>query len=444
MCRSVPFNARPGRLPASATWVFFFYNVSMSYVGLLDCNNFFVSCERLFRPDLAKKPVVVLSSNDGCVVARSQEVKDLGIPMGVPHFKVRDEFKQHGVEVFSSNFQLYRDVSRRVMEVLEEEVGEIAQYSVDESFFNIYENRDGVVPLLRNAKAAIEAKVGVPVSLGAGKTMTIAKYASEKEKKGSGVCFLEGESWQRETEYIPVAAIWGIGGQTSRKLNELGIKTVEDLLQADRARMEKIFGIHGLRLQSELSEVPSRREHSEDEMQHSIMSTRSFAESTEKLSVVEDALSYHAAHATKELREMNGVASVVRIIMRPSRHGDWALRGGSAEVVLIEPTSDTRVILHEVLTLAKEIFEPGVPYKKAGVILSNIRDERYRQENLFSTEKQKPDNTLMKVMDTLNQKLGKDKITIGRVSSSLAWQSSRAHSSPRYTTSWNEIKTVRT
>ena len=411
----------------------------MKYIGLLDCNNFFVSCERLFRPDLLGKPVVVLSSNDGCVVARSKEVKELGIPMGVPHFKVKDEFKAADVVVFSSNFPLYRDISARVMQALRDEVSDVAQYSVDEAFFTFEAEAEAeVYAFLRQVKRSVEAKVGMPVTVGAAKTKTIAKCASELGKKADGVCFLEGDSWKNAALTFPLEDVWGIGGKTAEKMRAIGLITVADLLAADPALVTNRFGVHGARLAAELSEQPAGGR-SHDDLQHSIMSTRSFRDSTTDLSILEDAVAYHVAHAAEELRELKAVAGEIRVLIRTSRHGDWFLRGGSKECILDAPTSDTRVLLREALTLTRNLYEPGVPYKKAGVVLGRISSSEHQSLSLFSQSEQ---GAVLATVDSLNQKFGKDTLTIGRVGHGERWQASRSHISPHYTTKWNEIATV--
>lgn len=419
--------------------------VLMKLIGLLDCNNFFVSCERLFRPDLRKYPTVVLSSNDGVVVARSQEVKDLGVPMGAPYFKVKEIVEEGKIKVFSSNFQLYRDISKRVMDTLKEEIGNVEQYSVDEAFFEIDERDVSAARAsLARLKQVIEKQIGVPVSLGAGKTMTIAKYASEREKKGSGVCVLVGKTWKKLTAEIPVGEIWGIGGQTSNNMRRHGIMTVENFLAADHSRVEKLFGVHGLRLYSELSEIPARDIHEYHDLQKSIMNTSSFAKTTTSLSVVEDAVSYHVGEAAKELREIGGKAKSVRVLVRTSRHSDYFLHGSSDEVILPEATNDTRVILHEALALTKKLFQQGVPYKKAGVILGRIEPADNLQQNLFYSEEERENqDVLMSVIDAINSRIGRDAVTVGRVREAGAWKPSLKHVSPRYTTSWSELAVVK-
>lgn len=414
----------------------------MAYVGLLDCNNFFVSCERLFRPDLLGKPVVVLSSNDGCVVARSKEVKELGIPMGIPYFKVKRELEEAGVVMFSSNFPLYRDISYRVMEVLQDEAANVEQYSVDEAFFTVPAvSHEEAYGMISRIKCAVEMQVGVPVTVSAAKTKTIAKCGSELGKKSSGITVLAGESWRSAALEFPLADVWGIGGRTAAKMREAGLNTVAEFLRADPARVRSMFGVSGIRLQTELNEQTSRRTHREDELQQSIMSTRSFKASTTELSVLEDAVAYHVAHAAEELREMDACAQELRVILRTSRHGDWVLRGGTRSALLVTPTSDTRILLHEALLLTRSLYEPGVPYKKAGVVLSHIVPSAAVPQSLFSNGNEQ-DGNLFETIDRLNRRYGSGTLSIGRTGSEQRWQPSRSHVSPRYTTNWSEIPTA--
>lgn len=415
----------------------------MNYIGLLDCNNFFVSCERLFRPDLRKHPTIVLSSNDGCVVARSQEVKDLGIPMGIPHFKIKDLVKKHNIAIFSSNFTLYRDISARVMRVLREEVGNVEQYSIDESFFRLSGEVDDLLPRLQQIREVIETTVGIPVSLGLGKTKTIAKYASAKEKKGVRACVLVGENWQKLTKDIPVHEIWGIGRETSAKLNKLGLASVEDLLKTDRARIDKIFGIVGLRLLSELSEVPVHNMFEAPQLQKSIMSSRSFSKAVTDVKELKEAVTYHVESACEDLRNQGVTAKELRVMILPSRHGDWMLRGGSLQSIFIEGTNDTRLVLAEAYKLVDRLFEAEVPYKKAGVILSHIESKDLRQISLFDSNKIVNNDELMTVVDRVNKRFGRGNLMFGRVSHKAAWKVSTAHLSPNYTTKWTDLRSVK-
>lgn len=416
----------------------------MKLYGLIDCNNFFVSCERLFRPDLAKHPTIVAGVNDGVVVARSEEAKALGIPMGVPYFKVRDIVKEHNVAVFSGNFELYRDISSRIMESLRLELDEVYQYSIDEAFFRLPDMKaTDALEKLSGLKKMIEKNIGVPVSLGVGKTMTIAKYASEKEKRKSGVCVLVDKDWQKLTPEISLSSIWGVGGQTAKKMRDHNISTVADLLTADRSRVEKIFGVHGLQLQSELSEVPTSSPDQHSDLQKSIMSTRSLGKTTTIYTELEEALTYHINRTAEELREIGGKCGSISVILNTSRYGDWFMRGGTKEALLIEPTNNTLVMLKVAIETLKELYEADVPYKKVGIVLRKITSADSVQLDLFSNvAKKEEESVLMKTVDSINEKLGRGSLMIGRIKNGGERLTHRDYGSPRYTTNWNEIKRI--
>lgn len=419
----------------------------MKLICLLDCNNFFVSCERLFRPDLRSKPVVVLSGNDGCVVARSNEVKELGIPMGVPVFQVKKEFQTHGVTTFSSNFTLYRDISGRIMSTLREMVGTIEVYSIDEAFFTLeVASVQEAEERLLSIKQTIEQHIGVPVSLGAAKSKTIAKYASEKEKRGSGVCVLIDKAWVAETEHIDIGAIWGVGGKLAGRYRTQSIATVASLRAASRERISSLFGVVGCRLYDELHEQPVWQVGSRAGIeQKSIMSTRSFGETTHSKTVVLEALAYHVTHVAAELRQMGMVCSRVYVLAQPSRHGDWKLQGGGQEVILDTPTSDTRVLLKIVEAALTSFFNTEVPYKKAGVVVSGLMTPSF-QGTLFIDESavEAADTAVMEVLDSITARFGAESLHIGSGVHQAVWQPRQQHISPKYTTKWSEIRTITT
>lgn len=414
----------------------------MKWVALLDCNNFFVSCERLFRPDLRKKPVVVLSSNDGCVVARSQEVKDMGIPMGVPHFKVKKEFAQAGVVVFSSNFTLYRDISARVMRTLRAEVEDMQQYSVDEAFFAVT-LRAGEIDIseakIHHIKQIVEQRVGVPVSIGVARTKTLAKVANHIAKKGSGVHLLTDEMWEEASHNMKIGELWGVGRGLSQRFADVGIETPRDLMEADRAQISKIFGVVGARLKNELLGHAATTLDRKLELQHSIMSTRSFGAATDDLPAIERALAHHIEHAAAELRDMGGVAQVVRILVRPSRFSDYAFQGINQEIVLDEVTDDTRVFLRVGMSALRRAHRAGVPYKKAGAILSGITKKEMQTDSLFAPMS---DGVVMKTIDDINRRFGPDGVTFfgGNKKNTLT---KSAHHSGHKTTRWQAIPTVK-
>lgn len=411
----------------------------MQYIGLLDCNNFFVSCERLFRPDLLGKPVVVLSSNDGCVVARSQEVKDLGIPMGVPLFKVKDEFRKHKIVKFSSNFPLYRDISARVMSVLHEEVEKMEQYSVDEAFFTVSDKED-IVSFIANIKQKVEQKVGVPVSVGVAKTKTLAKVASHTAKKASGTYLLTDVAWQEMAKNIAIGEIWGVGGGLSQRYRGQGIETPADLLAADSAQIAKLFGVGGARLQSELRGQPAYALERKRTLQDSIMCSRSFKDAQSDLSKLERAVAYHVEHAAEQLREMHGLAGAISVRVTPSRFGDYAFQGIAGELELTEATDDTSELLSAALSVIHRHYQPNVPYKKAGVVLSQLTPKEQQVVSLFAEQSNRGE--LWQTVDKLRQKFGHQAVRMYSVDKN-ATLSAASHSSGSQTTCWEDIPTIK-
>ncbi len=408
-------------------------------IGLLDCNNFFVSCERLFRPDLIGKPVLVLSSNDGCVVARSQEVKDIGVSMGVPYFQIKDIIQKHDITVFSSHFALYRDLSRRVFSVMRSELEVVEQYSIDEAFFRI---EGEPLEVAFRVKLAVEKAVGIPVSVGVAPTKTLAKVANDRAKKSAGIHVLDTVIWRERAKKVPLAQIWGVGGKSELRYKQHGLQSVADLLQADPARVTKLFGIGGWRLQQELAGISVLSLQQKHDPQRSVMSSRSFPKTTTERSVLADAVSYHIRHAAADLRAQAQLAARLTVTIRPNRHGDFILRGGTKEVVLAVPTDDTFVLLEVAKNILFELYEAGVPYKKAGVVLSGLIPAGGGEQSLFDQAELGRHNSILAVVDRLNKREGKEVLLIGSRLSTHKWQALAEVCSPAYTTRWREIVTV--
>jgi DNA polymerase V len=410
-------------------------------IGLMDCNNFFVSCERLFRPDLKNKPVAVLSSNDGCIVSRSQEVKDFGIPMGIPYFEIKEICEKQGITLFSSNFTLYRDISSRVMSALEEEFEGCEIYSVDEAFFNVPDDID--ITKLFDIRTRITQKTGIPVSLGVAQTKTIAKVANSHAKKGSGVCILAQSNWDKITQDISCGSVWGIGRQTSEKLTKMGVSNVRDLLALDRGVIRQSFGVVGERLWLELSgtSVNCVGEHTVVGEQ-SMSSTRSFSKKTHEKAVILSALGYHATQVGKKLREHGVAASKVTVIVAPSRFSEYALRPSSASFVLPAPTNDTIELIRAAKHLLGTLYDEAIPYGKAGVIVHGIVPTDAVSGSLFENPGYKEKNLSM-VIDKINERFGNEAIHSGIVMSMHAWRERAELKSPEYTTAWSQIVRVK-
>lgn len=416
----------------------------MQYIGVLDGNNFFVSCERLFRPDLAGKPVVVLSSNDGCVVARSQEIKDMGITMGVPYFQVKDILQKARATSFSSHFALYRDISSRVFRVVKANVPLMEQYSIDEAFFTLeVATKEEAEAMMRTLKKTVEREVGIPVSIGLAATKTQAKYANKWAKKAGGVIVFDPSDWIIETESIQLSDIWGVGGRLSRRYREAGVTTVGELLLTPKARIETLFGIGGVRLQAELAGLVQFPVSNQTSVQKSILSSRSFKDATNSEALIKDSVAYHVRHAVSNLRTLGLKTSYLSVSISASRHGDFVLRGGTREVLLTEPTSDVSLILKAALQLVDRLFEVGVPYKKAGIMLGNFTPMAAVQPSLFGgVVEQKFSERILTTIDTLNSQFGRHTISLGRHSKEALWVSRREKISPAYTTNWSELPTV--
>lgn len=421
--------------------------------GLMDCNNFFVSCERLFRPDLVGKPVAVLSSNDGCIIARSQEVKDMCIPMGAPLFQIRAQCKKENVTFFSSNFNLYRDISARVMNALRAECGDIEIYSIDEAFFAVPE------PISEEKIAEIRSRIiqktGIPVSIGVAETKTLAKVANSIAKKryvrrptsniGEGVCVMDRELWEATARSMSCGSVWGIGRQTSAFLTKTGIHTVADLLAQDRTFIKSSLGVVGERLILELSGIPvSRLGDHRGDIQESFTSTRSFGKIVTDKLILQSALGHHVAHVAEKLRAHELVASTISVMARGSRFGDFSHRRGVVTSALIVPTDDTFVLTKEALRLLDSFFDPEIPYKKAGIILGGIEPKHFAPVSLFPEEGQNLNTSTLSILsDSLNKRFGRDTLRPGITLGKEKWQEHKEKLSPQYTTRWTEIAHVK-
>lgn len=419
------------------------YNLStMSYIGLIDCNNFFVSCERIFRPDLKNRPVVVLSSNDGCVVARSQEIKDMGIQMGVPYFQVKDILKDSGSAVFSSNFTLYRDISKRVFEVVRKRFPLIEQYSIDECFFNI--GPEDVEAVAGSLRSEILQEIGIPVSIGIAKSKTIAKYASKLAKETDGVCLLKDTDWTEITPTIRLGEIWGVGSGRTRQFSSHQINTVSNLCSLPSSTVLRLFGKEGLKLWSELSQVSVMPVSYLRPKQMSIMSSRSLREATLSKTVLAEAISFHAHQIVTDLHLQGSVTSLISVFIYPSRHGDFALSGATLSTVLEQSTNDLFVIEKQVIELFESIYKSGIPYKRVGVVAMNLVDKDKVTLSLFGAKTvDGKTNILTQTVLNLNQRFGKNMIGLGRLSGvKNSWQAKQDMKSEAYTTDWRQLKRV--
>lgn len=424
-------------------------------VGLMDCNNFFVSCERVFRNDLEGVPVVVLSNNDGCVVSRSQEAKDLGIPMGAPRFKFDRLFKEHGVVAFSSNFELYADLSNRVMRTLRTIAYDVEQYSVDEAFFEIPE-ANAEQRIIWEAgirlRTLIKKNIGIPVSIGFAPTKTLAKIATDIAKKNpnsGGVCVLsESSDIEMALARHKIGDIWGVGRKFNERLSAMGMKTALDLALCDPSDIRKKFGAQLAKTQMELNCSPCYEALETPPARQQLMHSATLSHPTSSFADLKEAMCSHAAAAAEQLRKENMYASFVTAYIRTSPFIEQSLvYSASLSCPLGKPTSDTGAITHAALRMLQAAFKAGKPINKVGILLSGLSDTTESQLDVFETDheekaaKAEKAAKLMEVIDSLNS-VGKRQVFFLGQGIKRSWDAEKNFRSPRYTTRWDEIPRV--
>lgn len=421
-------------------------------IALIDCNNFFVSCERVFRPELATKPVIVLSSNDGCAVSRSNEAKALGIPMGAPAFKYRQLFQQNGVVSFSANFELYGDLSKRLIDILKRITPRIEVYSVDESFLDLTNLKiSDHVAWAKAMRAEVLRDIGIPVSIGIGGSKTLAKIASDIAKKDlstGGVCDLYHKSAaerQAALGKIPVQAIWGVGRKLAPKLQAEGVPTAADLSNLRTARARQLMGVHGEQMVLELngqSCIPLERQRKAQKM---ISRGRTFGEDTNQAHVVEAALASFATQTAYRLRENHMLTTRLTISLMTDRHKP-GLRYWHREVKFRLPTADTGHLISTVIDEFGEIYDKSAAYHRASVTLHDfIPDDQLQTDLLgeFDPQEHSRNVSRTQAVDHLNKRFGKGSVHYAAEDLAQAWQPRRNLRSPRYTTNWDELPLVK-
>jgi len=360
--------------------------------------------------------------------------------MGVPYFQIKDILQQAKAVVFSGHIALYRDISRRVFEVVRQEVDTMEQYSIDEAFFCIPSDVDAH-EYIAHIKDTVEHQIGIPISIGVGASKTQAKYASTVAKKTDGLHIVDASQWEHSVSEIKVEQIWGVGAGLARKCKQHGIVTVADLLQLDSSRVDAVFGVVGRRLQSELAGVITSPVESKRLLQKSLMNSRSFSKTTQDIAILADAAAYHTRQIAAELRSMGAACTVLRVSIRTSRHGDFFLRGGSKEVVFQVSTADTFELINTAQALVQDLYEVGVPYQKVVVQVGGIVLQDNKPATLFADTR--PDaKALLQAMDALNVSAGRELLTIGSRLRTDAWRSKSQTRSPAYTTRWKEVAVV--
>ena len=416
--------------------------------ALADCNNFFASCERVFRPDLQGKPVIVLSNNDGCAVARSNEAKALGIKMGDPLFKIKDIVNKHKVAVFSGNMALYGDMSQRVRWVLEDFAPSIEVYSIDEAFLDLR----GMQNIDFNQYAKTISKTcykmtSIPVSVGIAPTKTLAKIASKLCKQYprlQGGCYMHRpEDIEKVLRKYPIEDVWGIGRKTVYKLKLMGINTAYDYTTLSESRVRSLFNITGLRTWKELQGIPCIEFEDGFEAKQSICVSRSFSSEIYDVKELQEQIANFSASMAEKLRKQCSAVSEMVVFAYTNRFKENEPQThGSVLVSFITPTSDVRVIISKAVEGVRELFKKGYGYKKAGVVAGKIVSDKCIMHSLFEdAEATEREHKITSVLDSINKTFGKGTIKLA-VQGSGHIKSSSDNQSPHYTTLWTDIPTV--
>ncbi len=418
--------------------------------ALVDCNNFYASCEKLFRHDLKDTPILVLSNNDGCVVARSKEAKALGIKMGVPVFQIQDVIKQHNIQVFSSNYALYADLSSRVMRTLESFVPRVEVYSIDEAFLDLT-GLDAITSLLelgQHIKATIGQWIGIGVCVGIAPTKTLAKLANHAAKKypatGGVVDLTQKDRQQRLLAITAISDIWGVGRKLTKRLESMGIKTALDLANSPTATIRKQFSIVLERTVRELNGESCLDLEDVAPSKQQIICSRSFGTKIITLEHMSEAVSQYTERACEKLRLEKQQAKVLTVFIHtcPFNTGPNHY-SNSATGELVIPSSDTRDLNALAMQLLKRIWREGYSYNKAGVMLSDFYSHNTYQPGLFDEAAKRPNSEkLMTILDEIN-KSGLGRVFLARQGISNTWRIKREHLSPAYTTRWSDIPQVR-
>lgn len=414
-------------------------------LALVDCNNFYVSCERLFNPKLSDRPVVVLSNNDGCIVARSQEVKAMGVPMGAPYFQWADLLRAHDVAVCSSNYALYGDLSHRVMHTLAHFNPELEIYSIDEAFLYVEGDAMSHCRLIREK---VLQWTGIPVSIGIASTKTLAKVANHTAKRDpslKGVYFPSQKELDAVLERLPVGEIWGIGRRLSQFLAKRGIRTAKQLCNQPDLWIKRNLTVVGLRTIWELRGIPCLSLDEVVSAKKSIMTSRSFGRPILTKEELSEAIATFAARGAEKLREEERLASWIQVFVMTSPHQEEQYYGNQVHLVLPEPTEYTPTLL----TYAKEgveaIFRPNTVYKKAGVLLGGLVPTHPYQQDLFiehDLAKEAKQKAVMALLDRANETFGYQILHFASEGVESSWQMRRSLRSPCFTTRWNDLLTI--
>ena len=413
-------------------------------VALIDCNSFYVSCERLFNPKIEKKPVVVLSNNDGCVISRSTEAKQIGIKMGEPYFKVKELVKKNGVYIFSSNYALYGDISRRVMKTLKSFSDKIEIYSIDEAFIDLsHIDEKDVENYAKKIRKRILRWTGIPTSIGISNTKTLSKVANHIAKKNrTGVIYLK-ENIDQKLKDFNISDIWGVGKQLSKLYIKNGIDTAYKLKNISNSWVKKSTNVLGAKTVMELRGISCIDLETQETKRKSCCVSRSFGKKVESLEKLEESITTHCLNAAEKIRNDNQITRSITVFIRTSPFDkNRKYYSNSITIDLPIATDNSLELVKVSISGLKKIYKYGYFYQKAGIVLSKLKEQSEKEFNLFAPIMENKSQTLMKAIDFTNAKYGRNAISIAQAGINKSWKMRREHSSKIDTASFDFLPKI--
>ena len=420
------------------------YTTKKNRIALVDCNSFYVSCERLFNPKIQKKAVVVLSNNDGCVISRSREAKDLGIKMGEPYFKVKDLVKRNKVEVYSSNYALYGDISRRGMKVLKTFSPKVEIYSIDEAFIDLsFIDEKGVEDYGREIRLRVLKWTGIPTSVGIASTKTLSKVANHIAKKEkAGVIYLN-TNIDEKLKKFPIEDVWGVGKQLSKFYHKNNISNAYDLKNVSNTWVKKGTNVLGAKTAMELRGIPCIDLQIDQEKRKNCCVSRSFGRKVKDLNELEESVITHCLNAAEKIRADDQIAKTITVFIRTSPFDkNRRYYSNSKTIDLAIPTSNSIELIKNAVKALTDIYKYGYAYQKAGIILSGLKDANQNDQNLLTPLLENKSKKLMKAIDYTNTKYGRYAISIAQAGLSKGWKMRREHSSKIDTASFDSLPKI--
>ncbi len=421
------------------------YSKKNNNIALIDCNSFYVSCERLFNPKIINKPVVVLSNNDGCVISRSEEAKKIGIKMGEPYFKVKELVKKNNVHIFSSNFALYGDISRRVMKILKEFSDKMEIYSIDEAFLNLtFVQQKRLEEFGKEIRSRILKWTGIPTSIGIANTKTLSKVANHIAKKNKTGVMILYENIDEELKKFPISDIWGVGKQLSKLYMKNGIDTAYKLKNISNIWVKKNTNVTGAKTVMELRGIPCINLETEELKRKSCCVSRSFGKKVESIEKLKESITTHCLSAAEKIRGDNQLTKSITVFIRTSpfdRHREYY--SNSTTIDLPVATSNSLELIKAAIEGLNTIYKYGYFYQKSGVILDKLCDATKNEFNLLTPLLENKSKSLMKAIDCTNKKYGRNSISIVQAGLNNSWKMRREHFSKIDTSSFEDLPVLR-